>query len=350
MSESPRIERFFSAPTIRLAAIHLAIILLLSTSFSVIFYHTSTRQFARPLPQFGQSLQMPDEAYIFRFNNEVRDTITNRFNETRQALLLRLFWINMATLIVGSVVSYLLARWSLRPIEEAMTAQTQFVSDASHELRTPLAVLQTTNEVALRKSKLPAVEARSLIAHNVEEVKKLRDLSNMLLDMLKNTDEPVTLQPVNLQDAVSDAMSSVVAITQEKDISIEDSVPELYASTDQALLARIIAILLDNAVKYSDENKQIRISAKQSGKKVLLSVTDQGIGMRATDIPFIFNRFYRADKSRSTASSIHGYGLGLSIAQKIAQRLDTTITVKSAVGKGSTFTVELPADRGADPK
>lgn len=100
--------------------------------------------------------------------------------------------------------------------------------------------------------------------------------------------------------------------------------------------------MLDNAVKYSNANQQIIISADQPGNKTLLHITDEGIGIRATDLPHILSRFYRADKSRSSASDVHGYGLGLAIAQKISEQIGAKIAVKSEVEKGSTFTVEVP--------
>lgn len=345
MSKTQQLKQFLATPTVRLAAIHLAIIMLLSVSFSVVFYNTSDRQFSRPIGPFSQSMFSPPGGFTKQFDSQVRTLVDERLNQTREALLVRLIWINLGAIFFGSIVSYFLARWSLRPIEEAMEAQTQFVSDASHELRTPLTVLQTTNEIALRKQKLPAAEARELISHNVEEVKKLRDLSNTLLDLLKNSNEPAPLEPVDLQDVVSEAMSSVVVIAQDKNITIEDTVPKLQANTNKALLARIVAVLLDNAVKYSKYDGQVVISANQAGKKVVLHVTDQGIGIRASDLPLIFRRFYRADKSRSS-TDVQGYGLGLSIADKIATQLGAKLVVKSTPGRGSTFTVELPAVLG----
>jgi len=345
MSKQQRLWQFLNTPTIRLAAIHLAIIMILSVGFSVVFYNTSDRQFSRPLQPFAQqdNLRNLRNGFADRFDSELRSAISERFNQTRQELFVRLIWINISALLLGSIISYLLARWSLRPIERTMEAQTQFVSDASHELRTPLTVLQTTNEIALRKKKLPAADARELIAHNVEEVKKLRDLSNTLLDLLKNTNEPVKLASVNLQDVVSEAMSSVVVVAQDKNITIEDTVPKMHAQTNQTLLARIVAILLDNAVKYSEPDRQVTLSASQAGRKAMLHVTDQGIGIRASDLPLIFRRFYRADKSRSS-TDVQGYGLGLAIADKISQQLGARVTVKSTAGKGSTFTIELPTD------
>lgn len=340
-----RLQRFLSTPTVRLAAIHLAIIMTLSISFSVVFYNTSERQFSRPLSPFAQQNDLPglSNGFTDRFNTELRSALDERLDQTRRELSIRLVWINISALVIGSVISYLLARWSLRPIEKTMETQTQFVSDASHELRTPLTVLQTTNEIALRRKKLPTPEARELIAHNIEEVRKLRDLSNTLLDLLKSTNKPVKLSSVNLQDVVSEAMSSVVSIAQTKNIAIEDTVPNMHVQTNQALVVRVVSILLDNAVKYSEPNRQITLSASQTGAKSMLHVTDQGIGIRASDLPFIFRRFYRADKSRSS-NEVQGYGLGLSIADKISQQLGAKITVKSTIGKGSTFTIELPGD------
>ena len=337
-----KMVQFFRTPTARLAAIHLAIIMSLSIGFSVVFYHTSDRQFARPAtpPMRSESMLWPND----RFDRELRRAVDERFNQTRHALLVRLVWINIVTLFAGGGISYLLARWSLRPIEEAMEAQVQFVSDASHELRTPLTVLQTTNEIALRKKKLPAAEARTLIEHNIEEVKKLRDLSNMLLDLIRNEHE-VSREPVQLQDVVSQAMTAVVPAAQAKGIAIEDTVPDLAVNANSTILVRIVVILLDNAIKYSPAGTQVTLAARQNGDKVLLEVADQGVGIRASDLPMIFRRFYRADKSRS-ATGVHGYGLGLAIAEKLAEQIGATITVESVVGEGSTFRVELPAASG----
>lgn len=358
MSRRQQLLRFLGTPTVKLAGTYLAIIMLMSVSFSIIFYNTSAQQFSRPIPGVGQSelrqngnVMFNDQNGSIVFNDELRRVIDERFAQTRRALKIRLVWINLSALVLGSVISYILARRSLQPIEEAMEAQTQFVSDASHELRTPLTVLQTTNEVALRRPKLPAADARDLIAHNVEEVKKLRHLSNMLLELLKNNDAEVIFAPVNLQDVVSDALGSVVAVAQDKDITIEDQVPKVYALTSKELLARIVVILLDNAVKYSEAGKVITISAKQTEKKVFLSVTDQGIGIRASDLPHIFRRFYRADKSRSV-NDTHGYGLGLAIADKLSEQSGAKIHVSSTLGKGSTFAIELSVpskeDKSAD--
>lgn len=332
--------KFIETPTAKLAATYLAIIMLMSLSFSVMIYNASANQLGRPMPPATQ--ETPSMGTNTRpFDEQVRNAIEKRFTEARDAVLFRLIWLNLFVLVAGSGVSYVLARRSLKPIEEAMDAQTQFVSDASHELRTPLTILQTTNEVALRKQKLNIKDARELITHNIEEVKKLRELSDSLLDLLK-TDKSIPLASVNLQDAVTESLQHIVKVAQQKNISIEDSVPRLNVQSNKLLLSRVVTILLDNAIKYSENEKVIRITAKQVGEKIYLHIEDNGIGIKASDLPYIFRRFYRADKSRS-AIGVSGYGLGLSIADKIAGQLNAQLSVESTAGEGSTFTLVLPS-------
>lgn len=332
--------KFAHTQTAKLAATYLAIIMLMSLSFSVMIYKASANQLGRPIPSTTQELPSMD-TNIRPFNEEVRKAVEKRFAETRDAVLLRLVWLNLGVLIVGSAVSYLLARRSLRPIEEAMDAQTQFVSDASHELRTPLTVLQTTNEVALRKKNLKNSEARELIAHNVDEVKKLKDLSDSLLNLLKTSDKEVALSRINLQDVINEALPHIVRIAQQKNIMVEDEVPSLFVYSNKVLLARIITILLDNAVKYSEDSKPVKLIAKKIDGHIQIDVVDQGIGIKASDVPHLFRRFYRADKSRS-GSDTPGYGLGLSIADKTAKQMGVKIKVISTIGEGSTFSLRIP--------
>lgn len=336
-----QLAQFISTPTAKLAATYLAIIMLMSVSFSVVFYSTSARQLNRPLPPSGEIISSMG-INSRPFDDQIRNIIEERFAQAREAQLVRLIWINLIVLVGGCVVSYALARKSLQPIEEAMDAQTQFVSDASHELRTPLTVLQTTNEVALRKKKLALNEARELIAHNVDEVKKLRSLSDSLLNLLKASDKEVTFSRVNLQDAVRDSLPHIVAVAQQKNITIEDEVPKLLVHSNKALLIRVITVLLDNAVKYSLEDTAIKLVAKKLDSHVQLDVIDHGIGIKASDIPHVFRRFYRADKSRSV-SDTPGYGLGLSIAEKTAKELNVKLKVKSTIGEGSTFSMIIPS-------
>jgi signal transduction histidine kinase len=126
-----------------------------------------------------------------------------------------------------------------------------------------------------------------------------------------------------------------------KRIAVSVSVPNLTVSGNAVLLTELFIILLDNAVKYSASGKAIRITGKKTDGHAVIHVADEGYGIREEDMPHLFDRFWRADKSR-TKTDIHGYGLGLAIGKQIVDHHRGTIAVTSAVKKGTTFTITLP--------
>jgi signal transduction histidine kinase len=338
MSEPRQFTRILQSATLRLAGTYLAIIMLMSVAFSVVFYYTSAQQLDRQVPVARQQLQARNGPV---FNDELERYLQARADEGRAELLAKLILLNSITLLLGACLSYVLARQSLQPIEEALDAQARFVSDASHELRTPLTALQLTNEVALRKKKLGAKESRELIEHNLAEATKLKSLSDGLLGLLKQDGQLLEFTSVSLQAAAGEAMNRVAPSAIDKDIAVHDSVPNIMVKSEEGMLTQIITILLDNAVKYSDKASEVHLEARARGKTAYLSVRDQGVGIKASELPHIFDRFYRADTSRSRQHT-EGYGLGLSIARKLADQLGAEVTAKSQPGKGSTFTIKLP--------
>jgi two-component system sensor histidine kinase CiaH len=239
------------------------------------------------------------------------------------------------------LLSYYLARRTLQPIEENMESQAQFVSDASHELRTPLTAMQTMNEVALRRSKLPEADSRDLITKNLEEVVKLRALTDGLLKLARHDDSAIQHTTISLQDIASEAMNRVIILAQPKDITVDDEIADIKVLGDSASLAQAVVILLDNAVKYSPAGTTIHLTSDRRGKLGQLHVRDEGPGIRPYDLRKIFDRFYRADQSRSR-HIVEGHGIGLSLAKKIMQQHGGDITAASTVGKGSTFTLKIP--------
>jgi len=144
-----------------------------------------------------------------------------------------------------------------------------------------------------------------------------------------------------LSDIVQEAVEKVKSQAQKKNISISLDTPKIYLVGDRRSLTELFIILLDNAIKYSSNKKVISISVKKIDSKIQISVKDNGIGIEKKDIPYIFDRFYRADKSR-TKQKAKGYGLGLSIAKRIVTLHNGSITVESKIGKGSIFAVTLP--------
>lgn len=322
--------------TLQLAASYLLIIMIMSISFSVVLYHTSANEIGRQLPP--HSLYDPDADYD-RFD----EFFNNRISRGQHDLLTEFIALNVGVLVAGAFVSYVLARRTLEPIEEAIEAQSRFAADASHELRTPLAAIQAENEVALRNPKLTLGRAKALLASNLEEVTRLQALAEALLKLARE-DEPATLplKPVNMSEVVSNAVNHCLKAAQVKHLTIDDQVPNLTALSDHRAVQQIVNVLLDNAVKYSPNHSTIAVTGQADGHHIVVAVADQGSGIGEDDLPHIFERFYRADQSR-TSQQVGGYGLGLALADKLADQLGATIGVDSTVGTGSTFTLTLPA-------
>ncbi|CAN5408113.1 HAMP domain-containing sensor histidine kinase [soil metagenome] len=323
-------------PTLRLAASYLAVIMVMSLGFSAIIYNTSAREIGRQLPPTSLYGQIGDnEQGVFD------DFFKQRITNGQHKLFTQLVVINTLVLISGAAVSYVLARRSLEPIEEAMEAQSRFASDASHELRTPLASIQAENEVALRNPKLTLTRSKQILASNLEEVTRLQALSAGLLRLAREDGRDITLSPVSLADAVSEAITNYHKPATQKHIGIVDKVSRASVLADQPGLTQVLSILLDNAIKYSPPKTTITITGGARGKDGYITVSDEGPGIGAEDLPHIFDRFYRADASR-TSQQVSGHGLGLALAQKIVEQSGGAIEVKSKPGKGAKFTVRFP--------
>lgn len=329
----------FQSAAIKLTAWYIAIIMALSIGCSIALYDTSRGDIIhnnnRRLPISVNQYLTPDDLQSLR---TLRD---KQLNADLNHLKGRLISFNILVLLVGGGISYMLARRTLEPIEESLEAQKRFTSDASHELRTPLTAMQAEIEVALRDPKLTKSQASELLQSNLEEVAKLRALSEGLLSLARNSDKPVINTPISSKEALNEALARLEKTAQAKDITVKNSGKDMTLRADHHTLVELLVILIDNAIKYSPKGSNIEISSTAQNKMGKISVTDKGIGIKAVDLPHIFERFYRADTSRSKANA-EGYGLGLAIAKKIADTLNGSIEVKSAPGKGSTFTISIP--------
>lgn len=324
--------QIFQSATTKLTLWYMALIMLVSVGFSIVLYRVSAMEIERGLTVGGGIFKVVDPAGI----ESARELFIRQSNMRLQQNLL---FINIGMLAVSGAASYWLARRTLQPIEEAMEAQGRFVSDASHELRTPLTAIYTENEVALRNPKLGKPEMRELLQSNLEEIDKLQDLTDRLLQLANGNDMPMDVVP--LEEAAIDAMNRVMKNAQAKHITIENSVGRTRVRGNQQSLTDLLSILLDNAVKYSPERTSIVMSSSVDGKYAEILVRDNGAGIKASDLPHIFDRFYRADASRSK-QQISGYGLGLSIAKKIVDLHGGNINADSKLGKGTTFKIHIP--------
>jgi len=244
--------------------------------------------------------------------------------ETKRRIALSLFATNIMILGISAASGYFLAGKTLEPIRKNMEEQKEFIGSASHELRTPLTSLKTEIEVGLRDKKLTISDAKKILISNLEEVNKMQKLSDYLLRLnrLESGKSAFEMSKVDLKKVVTNAIGKR---------NVKSDLKRSIVMGSEDALTELIGILLDNAFKYSPKAKGVSVKVKDKQ----IEISDKGTGIPKKDLPHIFDRFYRGDKSRTK----DGYGLGLSIAKQIADLHGARIKVDSRLGTGSTFKV-----------
>jgi integral membrane sensor signal transduction histidine kinase len=300
-------------PYLKLTFMYASILCFVSVIFSTIIYSNTVNSFnIRPI----KSVQS--------------EAIIKRDNEIKKEMLFHLIVLDSIIIILGTIGSYFLSKKTLRPIEENLDLQMQFISNASHELKTPITVISMENEVLLREKKHSKEELLNQIKSNLEEVNSLSKLVNILLELARNN--KITLEKVKVTDIANNAIDKLRVLSNKKNINILNNLNNLEITANKDILEEVIVIVLDNAIKYSDKNTNIKIYSKNSK----IFIEDEGIGIKEKDLKYIFDRFYRADKSHST----EGYGLGLSLAKHLTEKMKLKISAYNNKEKGSTFVIE----------
>lgn len=227
-------------------------------------------------------------------------------------------------------------------IEESFNQQRQFVEDASHELRTPLQIIQGHLNLIQRWGKKdPAVLEESLNI-SIEEVNRITKLVEELLLLTKDRVNHNVLECENV-DVNSEIQSRVKSLQHlHPDYTFEThlATKPIQLKINRHQFEQLLLIFIDNAMKYDTEHKYIKIVTQLKNKMIMIDITDHGMGIPKADLEFIFDRFYRVDKSR--ARSQGGNGLGLSIAEKIVQLNGGMIQVESELQKYTTFKIRFP--------
>lgn len=343
----------FERARLTLTAWYLLILFCISAAFSSVIYFAAQREIHRfsalQRVRLEEQLEYGERPVVL--GPQVRKLLKERDmqleNDVMQRVGVTLLIINGGILASSAVLAYFLAGKTLAPIQDMVIKQQQFISDASHELRTPITALRTNLEVALRDKKMSAKAARSILDESLAEVLQLQSLSDALLQLQATRESRVqAAEKISVQTVIERAAARVQPLLSDKHISLvlpdfEKLPKSLQVQADQQQLTEALVILLDNAGKYSEPKTTVTIAVVVHRSTVAIAVKDTGIGIAETDLPHIFDRLYRASTAR-TRTQTSGFGLGLAIAQEIITAHNGSISVKSAPGTGSTFTIQLP--------
>ena len=253
-------------------------------------------------------------------------------------LVLLAVWVGAMLLFL--LISIRLSAVAARPMEEAMQREKQFVADASHDLKTPLSVILANNSILMENPENKVGDLRRWLDSTQEAAKRMQKLIAEMLTLadVERQDVPLVREEVDLANIATKADLELESVAFEKNVTLEDDLPDRCMVTGNAdYLLRIVMSLLENALKYEPSGGRVSIHLTQSKKKTVLSVCNQGSRIADEDLPHVFDRFYRSDKSRTNSAG--SFGLGLAITKEMVERLGGTISVTSSQEEGTVFSV-----------
>lgn len=249
----------------------------------------------------------------------------------------------LAALLLVAAAAALLVRKSTEPVEENIARMQQFMADVAHELRTPVAVLRARTDVALQQPR--DAEAYQVTLRGIDaELRRVSTLVDDLLTLARADagERPTRREALFLDDLTLDACEAMGDLARLRGVQLDVTrYEEAPVTGDAGLLRQLLLILLDNAVKYTPTGGQVTVEVGTDDGHPMLSIRDTGPGIPASELPHIFERFYRGDRTRSTAAPEAGAGLGLSIARWIARSHGAELTLHSPDTGGTIATVRF---------
>lgn len=261
---------------------------------------------------------------------------------TLNSLLKTFILVGIGSLTAFFIVSLYLANWAVKPIKKSLEQQRQFIADASHELKTPLTVILANTDIVLSHKEDTINNQIKWINYIKTECKRMTTLVNDLLFLAKtdaNRNE-VIFSKVNFSDIIWNCVLPFESVAFEEGKTINNKIPpNIFINGDNNRLKQLIFILVDNAVKYSNEKGVVNITLITFQGRAILSVNNTGNHIQKEKISHLFDRFYRVDESRERKKG--GYGLGLAIAKNIVESHHGKINVTSSESEGITFTISF---------
>ncbi len=241
------------------------------------------------------------------------------------------------SMLVIFLISLGLSSLAVKPVKKAWEQQKQFVADASHELKTPLTVILANNNIMMSHEDSTVSEERQWLESTEEEAQHMKKLIDQMLFLAKSDagTNQIELSDVDFSEIIEAASLNFEPVAFEKSVMLESGItPGVVLRGNSLHLNQLAHILIDNAVKYSSPDTTVKLSLSKSDSAVEFSVNNFGSVIPEDELEHIFDRFYRAEKSRTTK----GYGLGLSIAKRITEEMNGRLTASSNETDGTTFT------------
>ena len=274
--------------------------------------------------------------------------ISKSFQQNMLWNLLKIFIsVGSLSLVLLFFISIYFTNKAIKPLEETFKKQKQFIADASHELRTPLTIIKT-NVSLLRENEMETIYSQRKWINYIESqadrmsilINEMLSLAN--LDANKKKEEKVN---INLSKMLSDSLLVFEVVIFEKGLILEEDLADnIFIKGEQNQIKKLISILMDNAIKYTNNNGKITVSLINERNKAKLIVRNTGEGIKREHLEKIFERFYRVDDSRDRGTG--GYGLGLSIAKSIVEDHKGKIHAESIINNETAFIIELPLSIG----
>ncbi len=311
----------FDKARIKLTILYACITIFIIAIFSVILLFSLEKNIRDTIHEEVERPKMRQEVYRKNIN-DVENTI---------------LYLDLILLFVVTGISYVLAGKTLQPIKNALDAQKRFTADASHDLRTPLAIMKTEIEVGLSDRS----SYEYILKSNLEEINKMSLLVADLLSVARSEKDidKKDFQTIDSNSFLHKVVGKFETQAQDKGLSLtfENSVSKKI-KINLNTFERAIQNILQNAIHYTKTGGTIHVKTKLEKSHLILEIRDSGVGISKKDLPYIFERFYKAEHSRNNES---GSGLGLSIAKQIIENNGGNIEIKSEIGVGTTVKITL---------
>lgn len=316
----------FLMARLRLTAFYTAITMTIVTLFSVALFATLQKNVHDIIEE---NKHIPD----FQQHEIIRTNI----DDIENTIVL----IDYILLFVVTLLGYIIAGKTLQPLQESVTAQKRFLADVSHDLRTPLAIMQSGSQVLEQSNSTKLSDYKELFASNQEEIYKMSHLIGDLLTLAhtENVPDRNNFEVIDIQSTLADVIKRMRGSADSKRISITTELSQGRVGGNKQNLERVFQNIIQNSITYTNPDGNLAVTSKREGRKMLITITDTGVGISQKDLPFVFERFYKASHSRNDAS---GSGLGLSIAKQIIEQHGGTISVTSKETFGTRVTISLP--------